>query len=252
MHISPLIAGLAAGGLVLTVSATAVPAVAHDGHVASSAARPELRKEPARVLRVIDGDTIRVRMESGHRVRVRLLGIDTPEVFDAPECWGGEASAATKRSLPKQTLVLLTSDPSQALKDRYNRLLRYVSKRDVDIGRKLIRRGHAKVYVHNHQPFERVESYRKAQRQAKNNELGLWGSCTTPPPPPPPPPPADDLNSYPPVSTYDCPSNAPIKGNESSMIYHPPDSPWYAETTPEQCFASEAGAVAHGFRRAIY
>ena len=36
------------------------------------------------------------------------------------------------------------------------------------------------------------------------------------------------------------------------MIYHPPDSPWYAITTPEECFASEAGAVYHGYRRAIY
>ena len=61
-----------------------------------------------------------------------------------------------------------------------------------------------------------------------------------------------DLASYAPVSTYNCPSKAPIKGNESSMIYHPPSSPWYDITTPEQCFATEAGAQAAGFRRTSF
>lgn len=61
-----------------------------------------------------------------------------------------------------------------------------------------------------------------------------------------------DLASYAPVSTYNCPAKAPIKGNEPSMIYHPPSSPWYDQTTPEQCFATETGAKKAGFRRAIY
>ena len=42
------------------------------------------------------------------------------------------------------------------------------------------------------------------------------------------------------------------KGNEGSWIYHPPSSPWYAQTIPEQCFATEAAARAAGFRRANY
>jgi hypothetical protein len=61
-----------------------------------------------------------------------------------------------------------------------------------------------------------------------------------------------DLASYSPVSKYDCPAKAPIKGNESSMIYHVPASPWYDITTPEQCFATTAGAEAAGFRPAQF
>jgi endonuclease YncB( thermonuclease family) len=254
MDIRRLTVALAAAGLVwTTLAAPVVPsATADGGHLAaSSMVAPGVKQWRARVVRVVDGDTIKVRLRSGQRVRVRLLGIDTPEVFEAPECWGTEASEAAKDLLPRHTRVKLTSDPTQALKDEYGRLLRYVSMGHVDVNRRLVRRGHAEVYVYD-EPFQRVKSYRKAQRHAKSNGLGLWGNCTTPAPVPPPPPPADDMNSYPPISTYDCPSNAPIKGNESSMIYHPPDSPWYAQTTPEQCFASEAGAVAHGFRRAIY
>ncbi len=59
-------------------------------------------------------------------------------------------------------------------------------------------------------------------------------------------------NSYSPTGTYSCPRSAPIKGNADSMIYHPPSSPWYDATTPEECFASEAGALAAGYRRAKY
>lgn len=73
---------------------------------------------------------------------------------------------------------------------------------------------------------------------------GGSGTPTSPPPPGGP--------SYPPISRYDCPKNAPIKGNQSSMIYHPPSSPWYNITTPEECFATEAAASAAGYRRAIY
>ncbi len=61
-----------------------------------------------------------------------------------------------------------------------------------------------------------------------------------------------DLHSYAPVSKYNCPAKAPIKGNESSMIYHVPASPWYDITTPEQCFATKAGAEAAGFRPANF
>lgn len=61
-----------------------------------------------------------------------------------------------------------------------------------------------------------------------------------------------DLKSYAPVSPYQCPGKAPIKGNESSMIYHVPASPWYEQTTPEQCFVTEAGAQAAGFRPAEF
>jgi hypothetical protein len=61
-----------------------------------------------------------------------------------------------------------------------------------------------------------------------------------------------DLHSYAPISKYNCPAKAPIKGNESSMIYHVPASPWYDITTPEQCFATKAGAEAAGFRPANF
>ena len=48
----------------------------------------------------------------------------------------------------------------------------------------------------------------------------------------------------------DCPPENPIKGNLPSRIFHLPDQPTYERTIPEICFASEAAAMAAGFRAA--
>lgn len=53
-----------------------------------------------------------------------------------------------------------------------------------------------------------------------------------------------------PVSLWNCPSWAPIKGNASSMIYHMPGQRFYKKTQPEDCFSTEAAARAAGYRKA--
>ncbi|MFE5341186.1 hypothetical protein ACFQ80_13220 [Isoptericola sp. NPDC056578] len=50
-----------------------------------------------------------------------------------------------------------------------------------------------------------------------------------------------------PVSKYDCPSWAPIKGNQSG-IYHVPGGRYYKQTTPEKCFTTESAARKAGYR----
>lgn len=53
-----------------------------------------------------------------------------------------------------------------------------------------------------------------------------------------------------PLSGGRAPSAAyKIKGNEDSMIYHTPDSPFYGQTIAETWFRTEAAAVAAGFRK---
>src|SRR4051812_22500337 len=70
------------------------------------------------VVRVTDGDTIVT--DAG---KVRLLAIDTPEVYFHEECGGREASAAMKRLLHPGDRVRLRSDSTQPDTDRYGRLL---------------------------------------------------------------------------------------------------------------------------------
>lgn len=54
----------------------------------------------------------------------------------------------------------------------------------------------------------------------------------------------------PPISEYDCPDWAPIKGNDNSGIYHRPGQQAYNRTKPEACFATSAAAEVAGYRAA--
>ena len=133
----------------------------------------------ARVTRVVDGDTIDVRLHSGAERRVRLIGIDTPEVYGGRECGGLAASRSLKQKLPTGTKVKLVSDPTQDRVDRYGRLLRYVVKRSTgrDLNRVQVWLGWARVYVYAGNPFERTVSYRRAQDEARSAPRGIWRSC---------------------------------------------------------------------------
>lgn len=136
--------------------------------------KPDLRKK-ARVVDVVDGDTIQVR--SRRRTKdVRLIGIDTPEVYGGRECGGPQASESMKELLDPGDRVTLIRDLSQDARDRYGRLLRYVERGGLDLGRKQVLRGEANVYVYD-RPFKRVRSYRVAQRRAKSANRGAWGDC---------------------------------------------------------------------------
>ena len=80
------------------------------------------RLDDRQIAHVADGDT--VDLTNGQKVR--LVQIDTPEVYFTSECYGEQASAITKRLLPPGTRVTLDREPATDSVDRYGRLLRYV------------------------------------------------------------------------------------------------------------------------------
>ena len=84
---------------------------------------PALSARPPvyRIDHVSDGDTVALR----NGQRVRLVQIDTPEVYFGTECYGREASATIKRLLAPGTPVLLFPGPATDRVDDYGRLLRY-------------------------------------------------------------------------------------------------------------------------------
>lgn len=138
--------------------------------------RPERIRQHARVVDVIDGDTVDVRVN--RRVhRVRMIGIDTPEVYGGVECGGRQASRSLRRLLPRGARVLLLSDTSQDTRDRYGRQLRYVHRNGDDVNKAQVRRGWARVYVYDNNPFNRTAGYRRAQRAARNHDQGVWRVC---------------------------------------------------------------------------
>lgn len=129
----------------------------------------------ATVTRVIDGDTIDVDL-NGSVVRVRLIGIDTPETVHPSrpvECFGQEASAQAKALLTGQT-VFLEADTSQDSVDRYGRQLRYVWLPDGRLfNLEMIAQGYAFEYTYNI-PYKYYDAFTQAEQTAREEQRGLW------------------------------------------------------------------------------
>jgi endonuclease YncB( thermonuclease family) len=128
-----------------------------------------------RVSRVIDGDTI----ELGNGQRVRLVQIDTPEVYNGYECYGQEASTIAKHLLPAGTHVLLQLEPASDPVDRYGRLLRYViNARDgVNVNLRLVAVGAAAPWFYDGEHGRYSTTLQTLAKEAKLRRLGLWGAC---------------------------------------------------------------------------
>lgn len=135
------------------------------------------RRDRAVIVRVTDGDTLKVRLKGGAEEYVRLIGIDTPEVHGRTECGGAAASRAMKRLARVGSRVVLVSDSTQADRDRYDRLLRYVQRRGRDLGKAQIASGHAQVFVYRNDPFRRTGAYRRVESRADRLGRGLWPRC---------------------------------------------------------------------------
>ena len=86
------------------------------------------------VIKVVDGDTIDV----AGGVRVRVIGIDTPE---RGVCGAKEATESLRSLIGDQRVTLVPGARDDS--DRYGRLLRYIDMNGVDLGLEQIRTGHA-------------------------------------------------------------------------------------------------------------
>jgi micrococcal nuclease len=129
---------------------------------------PEQRFD-ATVQRVVDGDTL-ILAPGG---RARLIGVDTPEVFGRPECFGREASAFAKRRLSgRRVSVQVGSEP----RDRYGRLLIYLYAGGRVFNDELVREGYATTLTIAPN-VERASALRAAGAAAREQRRGLWNVC---------------------------------------------------------------------------
>jgi micrococcal nuclease len=130
-----------------------------------SAAPPNpVQGETATVTWVIDGDTIDVRL-NGETVRVRYIGINTPEQDEVCYQEATDANAALVRG---QT-VTLVKDVSNT--DKYGRLLRYVYVGDVFVNAELVARGYAES-VHYPPDTTNAAYFDNLEASAKANGMG--------------------------------------------------------------------------------
>ncbi len=135
-----------------------------------------------RVVWAIDGDTLDVVV--GHRSeRVRLLGVDAPESsstrFGRPDCGGRLASENLRQLARVGAQVSLTTDPrSGAVRDRYGRLLAYVTtEAGRDLGEVQLADGMAVLYRYDQRRFSRLSAYEHAERSARTAHRGVWKLC---------------------------------------------------------------------------
>lgn len=147
---------------------------------------PELAKQQATLLRVIDGDTIEVSI-NGQKETIRIIGINTPETVDprkSVECFGREASQQAKNYFEQSGKeIWLEADPSQGERDKYKRLLRYVFTDDasVDYGKVMLSLGYANEYTYN-TPYKYQAMYKQAEQAARDAKQGLWADNACPVP----------------------------------------------------------------------
>lgn len=159
--------------LLLSAAVACAPPASRDGVVASAdpdgPAAPQVATTDCEVTRIVDGDTI----ECHPGVRVRLIGMDTPEMNQAP--FGRQARDTLATLIPVGTTVQLELDVGR--KDRYDRVLAYVWREGVLVNWWLVRNGWARTLTVP--PNVRyVDPLIEAQRTARSEGRGLWGTGT--------------------------------------------------------------------------
>jgi len=143
-----------------------------------------VRTMPAEVISITDGDTIRVRLESGKEEAVRLIGVDTPESTREIEPFGKEAAGFTRRELEYKT-VFLEIDVSE--RDRFGRLLAYVwlgqpandkeaAVRANMFNAELLLQGYAQLMTIAPN-VKYTDMFLKFEREARNAGKGLWAAA---------------------------------------------------------------------------
>lgn len=122
----------------------------------------------------VDGDTIDV----GGIGRVRLLGVDAPEIgqgFDTPAPFAREARNFMTSLVVGRWVRLETDAESH---DGYGRLLAYVIRDDgVDASAALLREGLARISARY--PLRRLSELQTAQADAQAARRGMWGDAPT-------------------------------------------------------------------------
>ena len=150
--------------------ALAVQYVVPEPTVERSGGIPSMATE-AVIEYVHDGDTLF--LEDGRKVR--LLGVNTPEIGEDAECYGDEATALLRQLLPEGTHVWVLHDIEDL--DQYGRSLLFIYTDDAtNINLELLEQGAAEVEMY--QPNLLLEDeIHDAEAAARAADLGMWGQC---------------------------------------------------------------------------
>lgn len=133
-----------------------------------------LEKTPAKVKRVVDGDTLAVEVK-GQEKKVRMLLLDTPESVkpnEKPMKYGKEASDYTKKLLEGKSVELVYDKGEK--EDHYQRQLAYVFLDGKCIEADIIQQGLGVVRYVKTPNTTLYDDLKKVQEEAKKNKKGVW------------------------------------------------------------------------------
>ena len=230
-----------------------------------------------RVVRVIDGDTIAVRIDK-KVLTVRYIGINTREIkMPADSMIAGPTEAAEfNRALVLGQTVRLEMDQQE--KDAQGRTLAYVYVGDLMVNAEMVANGYAAVSITPPNAMHE-DMLQQFQRQARLLKVGRWRdspyisrepvrkpsspsqSASTAPTgsrqalaPPPRQYGTADRPGAEPHDAWTCPISHPVKGallpGSNERVFHMPGGEGYAKIQPQRCYASAEEAREDGGRRA--
>jgi len=191
---------------------------------------------------VIDGDTIQVRdLQTDEIIRVRYLGIDTPELEgpDYESCFSSQAKEKNEELVLDQKLILEFDIDRY---DQFGRTLAYVytldelGEKEIFVNLQLLEKGCARFYLDKQNTLRQAELV-QAALSAQEDFSGLWGSCGEP--------------------QFD--EKCLIKGNIDRLgqkYYHLPGDKYYSQTQinplkEDQWLCTVEEAEAKNFQRAL-
>lgn len=145
-----------------------------DAAVGTSGPGPPREARTALVVRVVDGDTLLLRI-GGRRLRVRLIGVDAPETWARRDCYGAEAARALRRLVPVGSEVRVIGDREPY--DHFGRrLLHLWTSRGRLVSAALVRAGFARALAIP--PDTRYAPLLgAAEADARRSGAGLWRAC---------------------------------------------------------------------------
>ena len=139
-----------------------------------------------KVLEVVDGDTLSLEVANAKPEKIRLIGIDTPELKGKgglPDCFAVNAKLALQQEIGNKN-VFLEKDETQGELDKYGRTLAYVwvEATDNNINERVnlnlwqILQGNAIEYTYN-KAYKYQAQFKAAEKSAQKQNLGIWNFC---------------------------------------------------------------------------
>lgn len=128
--------------------------------------------EAAEILKIAvhDGDTVTVTAKNRKKIKIRLLGIDAPEL----EQENGNASKRHLNRLLKNNKITYKTE----YKDSFGRSVATIFAGKQDINLQMVKDG----YAWHYRQFSKSKKLEAAQENAQKNRLGLWSSKNPMPP----------------------------------------------------------------------